>query len=629
MLLAGTGPTERDTTRGEKEPAEILGLFRLDDSDRAELADIPGGDQIKLAWIGRRSGSSEATWVEPQLHRDRSPRNSVVYGIKGFLARFIPSDPALAEWLTRVVDQLGADVETFEPGVVSEWREVARATRHHPWSFTDRGDDTDDSAGSDAKATVAGFADRVASELEAVAELELRPSPARAVADTLAKRLPPAAVFRVADRELSSEYYLEEIAIDTPPVLANLCRIAGVDLRLLASIWQGDRAQAEGLIEGANDRLKEHFDGAWKQFPAAPRFGVPADGWLRIFVSSESAHEFTLVDERSDGLRWFVALDSFLAATQSSRPVLLVDEAETHLHYDAQADLVDELMRQGLTSKVVYSTHSVGCLPPDLGRGIRAVVPDRESGRSVIESNPWARPGPPKGSIGFGTLFASMGATLLPFTVPRHAVICEGLTEAILLPTLFREVTGLTSLPYRIIPGLAQVATSDLIGLDELAGRVVFLTDGDESGKVIGRRVQDGVPGASVRLFSLSDLAGGCTLEELLDPDVLAEAVNRTLEGWALTPARLTAKDLPSPRRSAKFKEWCKTNGLDYRRIDKRRIAQNVVNLRFEAGDGCELRPVVDTELAPGLRELHDRLLTSLGLDGVSDQTRFPDTART
>jgi predicted ATP-dependent endonuclease of OLD family len=46
------------------------------------------------------------------------------------------------------------------------------------------------------------------------------------------------------------------------------------------------------------------------------------------------------------GLRWLIALHAFLAARGAQKPILLVDEAETHLHYDAQADLIDALMNQ-------------------------------------------------------------------------------------------------------------------------------------------------------------------------------------------------------------------------------------------------------------------------------------------
>ena len=58
---------------------------------------------------------------------------------------------------------------------------------------------------------------------------------------------------------------------------------------------------------------------------------------LRVMMSN-TAGGYSPVAERSDGLRAFVALTSFTAAGADSerKPILLVDEAESHLHYDAK-----------------------------------------------------------------------------------------------------------------------------------------------------------------------------------------------------------------------------------------------------------------------------------------------------
>ena len=78
--------------------------------------------------------------------------------------------------------------------------------------------------------------------------------------------------------------------------------------------------------------------------------------------------------ERSDGLRQFVALVA-LAAHQPNPvpPILLIDEVETHLHYNAQADLIEVPTEQNAARQIVYTTHSAACLPQDLGLGVRVV----------------------------------------------------------------------------------------------------------------------------------------------------------------------------------------------------------------------------------------------------------------
>ena len=95
---------------------------------------------------------------------------------------------------------------------------------------------------------------------------------------------------------------------------------------------------------------------------------------LHILVKSPGG-QFDRIAERSDGLRQFLALLMFLSSHPNLKvpPIVLIDEVERHLHYDAQADLVQMLAHQDVAAKVVYTTHSLGCLPEDLGLGVRMV----------------------------------------------------------------------------------------------------------------------------------------------------------------------------------------------------------------------------------------------------------------
>ena len=115
-------------------------------------------------------------------------------------------------------------------------------------------------------------------------------------------------------------------------------------------------------------------------------------------------------------------------------PVLLIDEADAHLHLNAQADLVSLLMKQNKAAQVLYTTHSPGCLPSDLGTGIRLV--EREDSTSSIESHFWTNKAP-----GFGSLLYAMGANAAAFSTCRRAVLAEGPSDMIMLPTLLRLAT--------------------------------------------------------------------------------------------------------------------------------------------------------------------------------------------
>ena len=113
---------------------------------------------------------------------------------------------------------------------------------------------------------------------------------------------------------------------------------------------------------------------------------------LNIVIENEPT-EFTNLAERSDGFRQFVALQSFTMKERAEKPILLIDEAETHLHYDAQAALVQMLQKQQVASKVIYSTHSAGCLPEDLGNGVRLVAKTGPSSSKIINRF-WSSPEP-------------------------------------------------------------------------------------------------------------------------------------------------------------------------------------------------------------------------------------------
>lgn len=203
----------------------------------------------------------------------------------------------------------------------------------------------------------------------------------------------------------------------------------------------------------------------------------------------------TVFDERSAGLRMFVALIAFLKVHGSSRPpVLPIDEAENHLHIDAQADLVNMFVTQEHAVKVIYTTHSPACLPPDLGTGIRTVVPRADNYQvSDIKNSFW------QGAAGYSPLMLAMGAAAAAFTPARSVVLAEGATEMILLPTLLRAATGLTELEYQVAPGLSEVPNDFLPQLDLEAARVAYLVDGDDGGVALKKALLEaGIPEALV-----------------------------------------------------------------------------------------------------------------------------------
>nr|WP_245858288.1 AAA family ATPase [Sphingomonas guangdongensis] len=273
-------------------------------------------------------------------------------------------------------------------------------------------------------------------------------------------------------------------------------RRAGYGGRAHRYLSRGARDDLTTLERKANKCLEKAFKEAWRQSGVSVALRLSTD-LLEVQIVDEE-ERYTRLAERSDGLRQFVALHAFVAQAHADAPILLIDEAEQRLHYDAQADLVQMLARQRLASKVIYTTHSAGCLPEDLGHGIRPVkpVPDAPSTSRVVNKF-WG-----KSSEGFSPLLLGLGAMTMAFFPTRRAVCVEGAGDMLLLPSMLREALGSETLGFQFVPGLSQAARALAPIVPSMAANVAFLVDGDDGGGKIAEGLRDGgVP--QERIFNL------------------------------------------------------------------------------------------------------------------------------
>lgn len=619
-----TAPDPADTTRGIDGTASISGLLVLDPDDREALAGIHEGDKVTHLWVTLTTGAGLSTWApDPRPSRDLAPRANT-----RTLLSAIKDDPALdaefstseeAAWeperLQDVLDALSSRGENLPDDALSSLEDLAqrlRAIDVPPTSdeesatpVTSSGDEDPSARAASREATAAALVD--------LAAVERRPAPVQQVLNALNGRTPDVAYFDEADRDLQSDYRIEEVASDPPPALRNLCAIAGLDLSLVqADLTAGRTAHIESVFEKANATLKKRFGEVWTQSTVYPRLSTPLDGVMRVLISTEEA-DYSYPSERSDGLRWFLALHAFVVARGATDPILLVDEAETHLHYDAQADLIDALMGQRLASKVVYTTHSVGCLPPDLGSGIRAALVEPGAERSRVANSYWSVTTERDLRVGYTPLLFAMGAQLLPLTIPRYGVVAEGPSDAILLPTVLREASGDKRLRYRIVPGLSELAGDHVGSLKEHAGSVVCLTDDDDGGRDLANRLCQASwpPG---RIVSLGRITPGCTLEDVVAARVFADAVNAELDTWAISAFRVDSATVPATGRWGWLQSQGEESGAEFGRLSKVRVAQRVVDLARRGDSPGSSRPVVDPAHTDGVRALHELLVEALGL---------------
>lgn len=437
-----------------------------------------------------------------------------------------------------------------------------------------------------------GLSGEIRAALEQVQAWIEKPDPTEEVAKVLYDRSPDILLFSDEDRVLASSYEMTEESVNNPPAaLRNISTMAELPLgELWKTINNGDEGARETLIEQANQTLQTKFNQVWNQSNISAHLKINGAS-LEIRIKQDG-RTITQFHERSAGVQMFVALVAFLTVKgQTVPPILLIDEAETHLHIDAQADLVNEFMTQTRAAKVIYTTHSPACLPPDLGTNIRAVIPDPANGqRSLIEGSFW------RNSVGFSPLMLAMVASAAAFSAARKVVLAEGATEMLMLPSLIKKAVEVDDLDYQVTGGLSEAPVEMYPELDLEGARVAFLVDGDGG----GRELRDKLVAAGVPEDRIATL-GTLTLEHLLDPDSYKQVVitfiaESGVEGLTV----VDVPDLPTDGTALWPKvvaDWAKDKG--YSLPGKRVIASRLVEegLAIPSPAGTEVLKAVHAAL--------------------------------
>lgn len=517
--------------------------YELDQGDLELLSDLDFAVPPTTFVLERRRNGTPATGFAPWPKRNPAP-------FERARARLASAKKRLEFQFASAIE---IDDDSFE--TADEWASTVEAALADP----------DDNWSDD----VAEVADRLIKWLEEVAPTSRSGKPRdEQAADTLRavrhiatskhprdtgrerirQRVPQFVLFEEEDRALATVHPIHEAAqrANLQPSLRNLLKIAGLDIhRLWRYIESNDDSNQESYIDEANENLEEFYRQAWNQANVAVRLKVDTKRLEVRLKELGRRGAVTNIEERSDGLRTFIALSAFLAAQRLSvPPILLIDEAETHLHYDAQADLVGVLLKNVEATQVFYTTHSPGCLPTDLGTSIRLLSKDKDQrDASTLRADFWTNQEP-----GFAPLLYAMGASAAAFSVCRRAVLSEGPADMVLLPTLIRLATGKTDLNYQIAPGLSNAHAYDM-RVEEVAAKVVYLADGDTGGD----QHEDSLLKAGVEKSRVFRLPSGNATEDLIESDQYVEIVNEMLP----TGVTVTETDLDDGQPIAKsLQDW-------------------------------------------------------------------------
>lgn len=605
--LRNRDPFGSDLTRGtepEDSQAVVELTYVLDDDELAYVHELDGVGQPRYYIHWKAADGTTYHKVHPQYRRDRSARTEIRQWLTSALDERPPSAPSddaaktdpeaaegvaerpeLTEQIEQLTDELDTDRQNLHQEVVESIPDARQAAQ-------------DLVAYADTKVAT-NWLNEVIDALDRLHAHESSENPRERLLSYLSDRRPQALLFTEEQRQLASEYAVEQLA-DPPAALKNLFRLGDVDVdKLQKAITQGRNDVRYTIQNQANKRLRQRFGEAWRQSEVTPELQID-EAAVRIQVSA-ARDEYTSIAERSDGLRTFVAMYAFTyLEAHDTPPILLVDEAEHHLHYDAQADLVRVFTEQQTAAKVIYTTHSAGCLPQDLGRGVRVARPvlddtGDDTGRSEISNSFWTE-GP-----GFSPLMLAMGASVMALVPTRRAVIAEGAADFILLPTLFRQALGKDHLEFQVAPGLAEVSPSQVQELTLEAPRIAYLLDGDEAGRDHAQKLRSAGVDESRILF----LPRECSSEDLVSDEVYTWAVNTELHRSHGGDATLDPGVLSSPGRASSLAEWCEERGLAT--PSKRRLANHL------AAHGRR-NLVLDQPHRTTLHDLHQMLAKVLDL---------------
>lgn len=414
--------------------------------------------------------------------------------------------------------------------------------------------------------TSAKFCEDLLLQMSLLKSEETKEHPKSKLLDEIHNLRPNFIFFDNDERYLKSSYTLEELQ-SPPGSLANLIAMAEVNLSdLEESISNDDSDLRLKLNQDANDTLKSKFLDSWSQSDIYPQILVD-EGGLKIKVTHKTG--YIDIAERSDGLKQFISLRAFINSKSFKvPPVLLIDEAEVHLHYNAQADLIKQFEKQKIVKSVIYTTHSAGCLPSDLGSSTRAITPvikdGEDTGVSKIHNSIWSN------HAGFSPILFAMGANIIGFTMARKAIFTEGPSETILLPRLFKEVLETDHLDLQIAPGIAIISKNNAKSFEFESAKESFLVDGDKGGDANRAKLIAG----GVDKSKILQLAKNRTIEDYVRGRILIDSINEEFKRVNLQLIDIKENELPTANRIKYLEDRCKAENINL--PSKIRIAENI-----------------------------------------------------
>jgi predicted ATP-dependent endonuclease of OLD family len=170
--------------------------------------------------------------------------------------------------------------------------------------------------------------------------------------------------------------------------LKNCFLLAGInkeDIQAKISSLASDPAEIEELQNNLGEVVTKHIKRVWPKHPIEITFLITS-GLIHFHVKdSKVKGRAKTANQRSDGFRQFISFLLTISAEnekkQLSNSILLLDEPETHLHPQAQEDLLQELIKitKNKSNNIAFfATHSNYMIDKkDLSRNYKIKKPEK------------------------------------------------------------------------------------------------------------------------------------------------------------------------------------------------------------------------------------------------------------
>lgn len=317
----------------------------------------------------------------------------------------------------------------------------------------------------------------------------------------------PVFFYRRGDKRLNSSYTIEEIRNElrkpsSAPnsLLSDFIKLIGISTEdFILAAQSGASGQQETIRRRINRAIDEKVNKPFNDFYQTEKIALDlgfGSGTVPFVIQSNEGAALML-DERSNGLRWY--LECFIDAQANNvakkNVVYLIDEPGTSLHVNAQRELLTlfrHLAEQG--NQVVYTTHSPYMLDSENDgiHRIRAVVKDSEGYSRVYKTAYDSRIAPESQQDTLAPIISALGMNLQDTFGPakdKINIVTEGASDYIYLCTMAR-ILGIDTSRYTIIPSVgAPNCVNVCLILHGWGCRYIALFDYDKEGVESGGEI--------------------------------------------------------------------------------------------------------------------------------------------